>query len=365
MDGETLFPVLKWLSQTEQPQDPDMADIADGVYYLKNVETGLFLNQGNAWGMRAVLSDRGGLPVRFERQDDGSYTITFTKGSRNMRQLFRASEEEVYVDYAGQGDGCPYWTVTNTATEGQYRIQTLVSNSIYGQSTYPGTYLGNNPYKEASGQDGNGLGVYNDVDGNVTATEGMNITWQLVPYSSVCTQLQLSQIQQRVELGRTLGVSTAEAENAMNDGGTSSDEMANAISNLRALILQSMEGGVDAMLLPLSLTALIYNPTFVDDSGEGWDGGTPAFQSFTDAEFFERTFDMHQTISGLPNGTYRLQVKGFHRPGSYSAVYSDFMSGTDNVSAVLYANADSQTLANIVRDAQDAPCGDGKFVEVD
>ena len=364
MDVETLFPVLKWLSQTEQPQTPDLADIADGVYYLMNVETGLFLNQGNAWGMRAVLSGRG-LPVRFEKQDDGSYTITFTKRSRSMRQLFRASEEEVYVDYAGQGNGCPYWTVTNTATEGQYRIQTLVSNSIYGQSIYPGTYLGNNPIKEAKDENGNGLGVYNDVDGNVTAADGMNITWQLLPQESLFTSLQLSQMQMLVDLGTRLGVSTAEAENAMNDAGTDYEEMAEAISNMKTSILQSIGGGVDDRLLPLNLTALISNPSFVEDSSEGWEGDTPAFQSFTDAEFFQRTFDIHQTLSGLPDGTYRLQVKGFHRPGSYSDVYNDYMSGADNVSAVLYAgDGSSQRLANIARDAQEASYGYGKFVEV-
>ena len=153
------------------------------TYYIQNVETGLFLGAGNAWGTHAVLKNEG-LPVKFTQLPDGSYTIYFLEGSQNDQLLFRATSEDIYVDYQGQSDGSPFWTITE-ASDGNYHIQTLITHELYGQEAMPGTYLGNNPNKEASDLNGNALGVYNDVDGDILDVEGMNVTWRLVPKSVV------------------------------------------------------------------------------------------------------------------------------------------------------------------------------------
>ena len=148
------------------------------LFYLKNVETGKYLNRGNCWGTHAVLSDEP-LPASISKQADGSYTIYFPIGSNYQQMLYRANEEDVYVDYNKDFDGAyPYWTITE-AGNGNYHIQTLTTHETYGQTAMPGTYLGNNPNKEAHDAGGGALGRYNDVDGNVSSTG--NITWQLVP----------------------------------------------------------------------------------------------------------------------------------------------------------------------------------------
>ena len=158
------------------------------TYYIQNVETGLFLGAGNAWGTHAVLKNEG-LPVKFTLLPDGSYTIYFLEGSQHDQLLFRDNESNVYVDYNSTSSNtprwCKYWTITTTGEEGNYYIQSLITDSRYGQKVYPGTYLGNNPTKEAYDQDGNALGVYNDVDGNILDIEGMNVTWWLVPEGAV------------------------------------------------------------------------------------------------------------------------------------------------------------------------------------
>ncbi len=153
------------------------------TYYIQNVETGLFLGAGNAWGTHAVLKNEG-LPVKFTLLPDGSYTIYFLEGSQHDQLLFRATSEDIYVDYQGQSDGSPFWTITE-ASDGNYHIQTLITHELYGQEAMPGTYLGNNPNKEAHNQNGEALGVYNDVDGDILDVEGMNVTWRLVPKSVV------------------------------------------------------------------------------------------------------------------------------------------------------------------------------------
>ena len=158
---------------------PDPMTFEDVAYYIQNVETGLYLNQGNDWGTHAVLKEEG-LAVKVTQLPDGSYTIYFLEGSGEEHLLFRDDVANVYVNYnSTQSSQCPYWTITPAGEEGTCHIQSLITDDRYGQHIYPGTYLGNNPTKEAYNR-GVALGVYNDVDGNIPDEDGMNITWRLV-----------------------------------------------------------------------------------------------------------------------------------------------------------------------------------------
>lgn len=387
-----------------------LADIEENIYGLKNVETGKYLNAGNAWGTHAVLADEP-LPARISKQSDGSYTIFFPVGSKSQQLLFRASTDGVYVDYQGQRDGCPYWTITDIGN-GNYHIQSLTTHETYGQEALPGTYLGNDPDKEAIGRNGNALGVYNDVDGNVT--EGKNITWTLEAVSAR-TDAQIAELQELVTVAQGLGLDTGEADAVLNnseasyldmlrailelqqrindkieennliskrlqkrlqeltmlityatvlgmntddaqavaDNPTSLDAVDIAIGTLRTAYISKLGEGVDASLLPLDVTGVIDNPSFALDNASGWEGSNPRFEEYNDAEFYQRTFDMYQTISGLPNGNYLLKVKGFHRPGSNQDVFSSYMNGENHASAQLYANSSNVILENQARYAQE------------
>ena len=125
----------------EMAPETEPADIAEGTYLLKNVETGKYLYAGNAWNTHTVLDDIA-LPVTIGKQTDGSYTFTFPVGSFNQKLLFRADETDVYVDYNDQENGCPYWTVTTSDGGESYFIQSLTTHEQYGQEALPATYLG-------------------------------------------------------------------------------------------------------------------------------------------------------------------------------------------------------------------------------
>ena len=107
--------------------------------------------------------------------------------------------------------------------------------------------------------------------------------------------------------------------------------------------------------LPVDATELITNPSFTIDTAAYWQGDSPQFETSNNAEFFQTTFDINQELTGLPNGLYLLKVKGFHRPGNYQDVYSDYQQGTNNASARLYANGESLVLNNQVAFALDEP----------
>jgi len=100
----------------------------------------------------------------------------------------------------------------------------------------------------------------------------------------------------------------------------------------------------------------ITNPSFSDNNNIGWDISTwgKVDTQYKCVEFFSTTFDFSQTLTGLPNGTYRVSVQGFYRNGNYSqSEYNNYLNGTDVVTAYLYANQSSTTLKSIYADVSD------------
>lgn len=86
---------------------------------------------------------------------------------------------------------------------------------------------------------------------------------------------------------------------------------------------------------PVDMTQLIKTPTFDDGLGAnsvaGWEG-TEGYNFGNDdtqkaalaIEFYSKTFDINQTIKGLPNGTYKVAVSAFYRFGSVADDYAAY-----------------------------------------
>lgn len=368
----------------------DMADIGENVYYLKNVETGKYLSNGNAWGMHAVLADREeALPVRIHKRE-GKYMLYCPERSQFLQYIFRDDETNVFVDYNGQDYASPYWTFI---TQGKdiYYIQTEPGHPVYGQEAMPGTCLGNNP------DDGT------DVNGNVGMGEHRNnVLWQLELARKTGEQHnRLEELANRLEplgvdvdwareilkwdeadyfdamreitrlekeLGRIdqlkdelrnmiasaskIGVDTDDASSVADNDGSTIEEIRQAISDLRSAFIAKLGEGIDENLLPLDVTGVIVNPSFTYDNAEGWEGDKPQFQPehyCNNAEFYGRSFDFHQTISGLPNGEYRLEVKRFRRDVDDEHVHYYANDALCNVSDV-YEEAQDRLLSYDVTD---------------
>jgi len=87
---------------------------------------------------------------------------------------------------------------------------------------------------------------------------------------------------------------------------------------------------------PLSMNSFLVNPGFDANSTGGWTG--PGTVNYHEVEFYQKTFDMYQTINGLPAGKYRLRAKGFERPKINDAGAA-FKAGTEKIFARFYAKA--------------------------
>lgn len=95
-----------------------------------------------------------------------------------------------------------------------------------------------------------------------------------------------------------------------------------------------------------------------------YQGGWNIVKANTIQEFWNtQTFDYHQTINGLPNGTYKFSVRGYYRDGSsetrdytmYGYGADKFAKGTEQLRATYYANGTSAPIMSLYAGAKAAP----------
>lgn len=97
---------------------------------------------------------------------------------------------------------------------------------------------------------------------------------------------------------------------------------------------------------PIDITHLLSNADFASNTLDGWTLTTnqSSYQGDVRFECFEvwnHTFNLSQTLYGMPTGTYRLEVQGFYRNGSKDN------SGSTEVYSMLYINKTSEGIAPI------------------
>lgn len=95
----------------------------------------------------------------------------------------------------------------------------------------------------------------------------------------------------------------------------------------------------------VNLTSKIANPSFTTN-GDGWNGDMTA-KNNGNTEAFQRTYDLNQTISGLPNGSYEVYVQGFQRIGANGDAIAKHNAGTEAITARLYANSDETEVKSL------------------
>ena len=334
------------------PQGIDLVSDADARVYLYNVETGKYLNAGHAYGAHAIL-DETGLPVRLTKDSEtGLWQIYFWEGSKDQQLLFDEGED-TWVDYNGQSDYSPWWSITQTG-DGNYLIQGTAKAGTEN-------YLGNNPSRQDL-QKGYNAVSYTDIIS--TATSSANIHWRIFSKDDAdrtAAKNRLIATILRVEVsGNANDDLLASAMSVYTDANATLAAIIDATTLLNSQMGMPTEGN------SIDMTVLITNPRFENNTTEGWTGANAAgATNCQEQEFFQSNFNMYQTITGVPNGRYLLKWKGFHRPGAKETVAADYAAGTDNASAVVYANDVQKTMLNIASDMSNAKLCDTDYESAD
>lgn len=96
---------------------------------------------------------------------------------------------------------------------------------------------------------------------------------------------------------------------------------------------------------PFDLTFMLSNAAVT--ALDGWTG-SPTLGNGC-AEFYEKSFDFYQELQHrLPQGTYRLHVQAFQRPGTSAASYTSWLANpTEGLTATLYAAQSGRLVSNI------------------
>ncbi len=138
---------------------------------------------------------------------------------------------------------------------------------------------------------------------------------------------------------------------------TKADEVLDLIEQVKEaeiLFLESVVATDDTKLF--DLTYRIVNPRMTVADGWTTTADVNAF-NFSCAEYYVRTFDFYQTITGLPRGKYQMTVQAFQRPGEASAVYTNYNNGNKTVTTSVYAGATVQPVMHVMDGASSTQLG--------
>lgn len=86
------------------------------------------------------------------------------------------------------------------------------------------------------------------------------------------------------------------------------------------------------------ITRKIVNPSFDTGTSEGWTGNVTVSKDYKNCEAYEKTFDLYQDITNIPDGVYELSVLAFQRVGTNEVASAAHNNGTENITAFIYAN---------------------------
>lgn len=133
------------------------------------------------------------------------------------------------------------------------------------------------------------------------------------------------------------------------------DALIEQVAIFRTLLFLPLDYAEASYDYPVDMTSVIINPEFTGNTIEGWNvegnynyGNDEVQRSAQALEFWNTTFDINQTIFGLPQGWYQVRVNAFNRTGedfeslNTDGTYDAYLYGNDNSKAVKYrSNAPS------------------------
>ena len=321
----------------------------DTEMYLFNTGAKQFFAAGDPYQTRGQLSDSP-YRVKITKNEDDTYLLqdyvlkfnewrcTFADDWDGTNDEELAPIGNVWVDNSGHAGR--FWSLTNTGND-IYRFSVATSVD-YATKWWPNTFFG----VKKGGSDPL-------LYWNLTAEEG-DIDWYFVDmadldaYNALLTSYRAAQnLKEVIDEAKAGGIDVSAEEKVYLDESSSVDTINDAITSVKEKIAAGEEGKVTADS-PVDKTSLIVNPSYDNNKNEGWSGDTPAFQTWTDAEFYQAKFNTYQNITGAPKGVYALTVQAFYRSGSAKDAYNNYKNDTQ-YDAKLYAETGGDRVtANIV-----------------
>lgn len=343
-------------------QKPEPATTAWAVgteeapYYLYNTSAKLFFAQGNTWGTRGCVGPAStALQVYFSETSEGSemyYLNTYVQTANNKFEwkmaCGEAGADAIYTDQ-GSGWGRPQWVIVPTSGNG-FRIQT--STPLDPEDMTP-KYMGRD---DEVAQDFYNSTNHGDLkDGNkrfpvsveLTEGDGHHIDWAIVSaadYEAIAAEMaayeKAEELLSTIKSAEELGIDMTAERGIYENEASTVEAMDAAIEGILAKIKNKQAG--DASLdNPADMTASLINPDFANGKN-GWNGTDPAFGAGA-AEFYQKNYDIYQTLKDMPSGVYGVSVQAFYRTSWAADSYKAYQANSV-IPAKVYAKSGADSL---------------------
>lgn len=386
------------------------AEVAAGDFYLYNIGAQRFLNTGSSWDTHCVADGQGAVitvstqgdgyklgtsvgggkgPYVWDswmNNDDGSNYWVLTPVSYGIYtnvytfQMSSNTGKYMYWDGGGSGDygnevNCAdeigskaenfYWLLIPKTTR-----QNLSAATTYNPSDV--TYLIKNPdfeswstelnnwtkggfWKQNSSQtfanavfaekwSGTGLTTADKIYQSPTLKAGKYVLSATANASCTKAYLYASSESKQISAAGKYEVSFTVASEGSVELGVKieADGTGNwvAFDNIRLYYLGN------------DFSSKITNPNF-DSDASGWNGDAPSWGN-NEIEFYNKTYDMYQDLTGLTAGIYAVEAQGFYRNGA--GIDETRAKANESMLATLYAKGEdgverNTTLLSIYEEA--------------
>lgn len=326
-------------------------------FYLYNPGAKAFFTEGNSWGTQASVGVQG-LKVAFtvptaadvpgtvalEDLPQGVYLLNdFSVKKGSWKLVFFDSETAMFVDRGSQADFG--WGVTPIEGTNNFRIHASATSEIsptYNLDSYSGKFVGLDVTSNASNTALNPF---------LEEGEGHYIDWTFVTSDVYEAYLQAIEIYNKAQILKAIlddakarGVNVSAQEAVYQNEAATMEELDAAIDAAKAAIV--LNATVDS---PVDMTTSLTNPGFADGKKTGWNGDDPAFGEGA-AEFYQKNYDIYQTLKGLPNGVYGVSVQAFYRTSWAADSYKAYQANSV-IPAKVYAKSGADSLNTAIFNA--------------
>ena len=336
-------------AQWSKPTPPASVPMkTDEALYLYNPEADGFFLGANDWNTRASVEGTKGYKIFVEKYefDDLSYYLADsveTKGK--IMYTFIDGVESIWVDREMESTVEKLFTFEKQS-DGTYYIGLSPVNVNFNSEKYPGAYLGLIPEK-------NDNRIYLCDTSSYFPPYYNPELWQNKWYFVAPAEYQ-SYVEKKITyeaavtlktnidkaLAENQGIDIASVQAVYNNTSSTAEQLDAAAAALVQLVIDFQTAKASPET-PADYTPYVANASYDNNNNTGWQGTTPGFQQYGNAEFYWCNYDTHQSLTGLRNGIYKVGVTAFYRAGwadNDATAYDLLLDGNDSLQhASLYA----------------------------
>lgn len=348
-------------AQAQMPVFRFEKPIEGKVYYLYNVTHKSFMCGANLWTTQASLSQNYGWKVRIKHYNPTNpngmdiYIEDSIQGGSfagQYRKLFIEKDGMIFTDQeAKTSNRDNVWTLVNcNKTNGTYYITLSEYNNVFTPSNLQNSFLGTE------------YGTKKEIPEIVLCNKNNHIEWGFISekefnsksneYNKYLKSRELKLLINSVET-KYPNKDLSTAKSVYKNPQSTKEDILEQIGMMRVILFSERE---NQDVVPF--TSVLLNPNYdqgyertwnmrYDDSSGSiyWNGGGHA--SNPCAESYQTSFDIYQTIEGLPNGLYRMDVQAFYRTRTPELAW--FERDTACVITEIYANNFSRPVLNLMQ----------------